>query len=128
MGKGVGIRPASCEIPAVMKPLACLCLAVCLVPEVLNAGPVYGVVFFNGSALRGASIRIECPAAKTYTGSTLDDGSYRVAVQPQGRCKFSVTSPSFKGPASADVVSVADAASYNFTVVQAGSGYELRKQ
>jgi len=39
-----------------------------------------------------------------------------------------VTSASFKGTASANVISVADAAPYNFTVVQSVSGYELRKQ
>ena len=111
-----------------MKPLVRLSLALLLVPQLLNAGPIYGVIFFNGSALRGASISIECPAVKPFTGSTLDDGSYRVPVQPQGSCKFTVTSASFKGTASANVISVADAAPYNFTVVQSVSGYELRKQ
>jgi len=111
-----------------MKPIVRLAIVLLLAPELLNAGPIYGVIFFNGSALRGASISIECPAVKPFTGSTLDDGPYRVPVQPQGRCKFNVMSPSFKGTASADVISVADAAPYNFAVVQSANGYELRKQ
>jgi hypothetical protein len=111
-----------------MKRVACLCLIVCFFPAILSAGPIYGVIFFNGNALRGASISIECPAARASVGATLDDGSYRVAVPQQGRCRFNVTSPSFKGSASADVLSLSDASPYNFTVVQSGSGYALRKQ
>jgi hypothetical protein len=111
-----------------MKRIACFCLIGCFFPALLSAGPIYGVIFFNGNALRGASISIECPAARPFTGATLDDGSYRIAVAQQGRCRFNVTSPSFKGPASADVVSLTDAAPYNFTVVQSASGYALRKQ
>jgi len=113
-----------------MRRIIFLCLVVALCPTLLWAGPIYGTIFFNGSALRGASITILCPAgAPVPPGSTLDDGSYRIAVPREGRCTLTVTSPSFPGAASADVVSLPNAAEYNFAVVQKGDGgYELRRR
>jgi hypothetical protein len=100
-----------------------------LCPTLLWAGPIYGTIFLNGGALRGASISITCAGNPTISGSTLDDGSYRIAVPREGRCTFTVTSSSFQGAVSADVVSLPNAAEYNFAVVQkGGGGYELRRR
>jgi hypothetical protein len=105
------------------------CLIVALCPALVWAGPIYGTIFFNGGALRGASISIACPGRPPITGSTLDDGSYRIDVPPEGRCTFTVTSPTFQGAVNADVVSVSNAAEYNFAVLQrGGGGYELRRR
>jgi hypothetical protein len=97
-------------------------------PAFLSAGPIYGVILFNSAALRGATISITCPGAPPVPGSTLDDGSYRVSVPRQGRCTFTVTSNTVPGGARAEVVSLQDAAQYNFVVVPAGGGYELRRR
>jgi hypothetical protein len=111
------------------KRIAFLCLFVALCPVLLWAGPIYGTIFINGHALSRASISITCVGAPAVPGNTLDDGSYRVAVPREGRCTFTVTSPSFQGQASADVVSLPNAAEYNFSVVpKGGGGYELRRR
>jgi hypothetical protein len=104
-----------------------LCLVVALFPALLWAGPIYGTIFLNGGALRGASVSIACPGGPAVSGSTLDDGSYRIAVPRQGRCTFTVTNPAF-GALSAEVVSVPNAAEYNFMVVRGNGGYELRRR
>ncbi len=97
-------------------------------PGFLGAGPIYGVILFNAKALSGAAITIACAGAAPATGSTLDDGSYRVPVRPQGRCSFTLTSASFPGPVRTEIVSLQDAAPYNFVVVAANGGYELRRR
>jgi hypothetical protein len=84
---------------------------------------------FQSRALNGAAITIVCPGAPPITGSTLDDGSYKVPVPRQGRCTFTVTSRAFSGPARTDVVSLQDAARYNFEVVAITNGrYELQRR
>jgi hypothetical protein len=60
-----------------MRRIIFLCLVVALCPALLWAGPIYGTIFFNGGALRGASISIACAGDPAVPGSTLDDGSYR---------------------------------------------------
>lgn len=112
-----------------MRRLRRLLVIAAVVPAFLIGGPIYGVILFNSKALSGASISITCPGAPPVPGSTFDDGSYRVSVPRQGRCTFTVTSRSFQGSVSADVVSLQDAARYNFEVVAAGhGGYELRRR
>ncbi len=109
-----------------MKPLAWLAAA--LLPAGLSAGPVYGVILFNAQALRGASVRIDCPGARQpATGSTLDDGSYRVQVPQQGRCTFTVRTGGLQ--TQTEIVSLQDAAQYNFEVITTGGNrYELRRK
>ena len=110
-----------------MRRLKWLFAIMAVVPGFLDAGPIYGVILFNSRALAGASIRVACPGAPPAAGSTLGDGSYRVPVPRQGKCTFTVTSPGFRGPASTDIVSVQDAAQYNFVVVAGNAGYQLRR-
>jgi hypothetical protein len=111
-----------------MRRLIGLSLVVSLFPVLLWAGPIYGTVFLNGGALRRASVSIACPGGPPVGGATLDDGSYRIAVPREGRCRFTVTSPAFPGALSADVLSVPNAAEYNFTIVRGNGGYELRRR
>jgi hypothetical protein len=99
-------------------------LIVC--PVCLYAGPIFGSIFFNNAALRGASIQISCGGSVVASGSTLDDGSYRINVPNEGRCTLSVTSNNIQ--ASADVVSSSSASRFNFVVVRRNGGYELRRQ
>ena len=103
---------------------ACLVAAALLVPAVVDAGAIYGSIFFNGAGLKGAAITIAC-GAETVKGATLDDGSYRITT-PEGRCTFTVAG-SF-GSAKAEVTSASSATRYSFEVVKGASGYELRRQ
>jgi len=90
----------------------------------VDAGAIYGSIFFNGAGLKGGAITITC-GGDSVKGATLDDGSYRI-TSPEGRCTFTVTG-SF-GTASADVTSASSATRYNFEVVKGASGFELRRQ
>ena len=109
--------------------LVFLGLFLVLFPAFLCAGPIYGSIFFNGTALRGASIAIACGGRVVASGSTVDDGSYRIIVQQSGRCTFSVTGSAFPGEAKGEIVSSSAAMPYNFAVVKGGGGrYELRRQ
>ena len=106
-----------------------LFLIAALWPPFVWAGPIYGSIFFNGAALRGAQISVSCGGRLVAQGATLDDGSYRISLAQEGRCIFSVTSPSFQGQANAEVVSSTGAAEYKFAVVaRPGGGFELRRQ
>ena len=106
--------------------IACaLAVATLLVAWPVEAGAIYGSIFFNGAGLKGGAITITC-GADSVKGATLDDGSYRLTT-PEGRCTFSVASPAF-GTVSAEVTSASSATRYSFEVVKGGSGYELRRQ
>ena len=106
-----------------------LILAAALSPAIVWAGPIYGSIFFNGAAVRGGKVDVSCGGRLAAQGVTLDDGSYRLRVEPEGRCVLSVTGPGFPGPASAEVVSSSGAAEYKFAVVpRPGGGFELRRQ
>ena len=91
----------------------------------LDAGAIYGSIFFNGAGLKGAAITIAC-GGDTVKGNTLDDGSYRVTA-PEGKCTFTVAGQPF-GSVSADVTSASSATRYSFEVVKGASGFELRRQ
>jgi hypothetical protein len=101
-----------------------LAAAALFVPSRLDAGAIYGSIFFNGAGLKGAAITIAC-GGETVKGATLDDGSYRITT-PEGRCTFTVAG-SF-GAASAEVTSASSATRYSFEVVKGASGFELRRQ
>lgn len=109
-----------------MRRLTLVCLFAVFGPVYLFGGPIFGTISFRGQALRGASINISCPGGGG-SGTTLDDGSYRVQVQVQGNCTLTVNSPA--GAVGAPVVSSPTAAQYNFAVVQRPDGsLELRRQ
>ena len=106
--------------------IACaVAAATLLVTWPVDAGAIYGSIFFNGAGLKGGAITITC-GGDSVKGATLDDGSYRITT-PEGRCTFTVASPGF-GMASAEVTSASSATRYSFEVVKGGSGYELRRQ
>ena len=101
-----------------------LAAAALVVPSRLDAGAIYGSIFFNGAGLKGAAITIAC-GGDTVMGATLDDGSYRITT-PEGRCSFTVAG-SF-GTASAEVTSASSAARDTLEVVKLASRFELRRQ
>jgi hypothetical protein len=105
--------------------IACtLAVGALLVAARVDAGAIFGSIFFNGAGLKGGAITITC-GGDSVKGATLDDGSYRITA-PEGRCTFTVAG-SF-GTASADVTSASSASRYNFEVVKGASGFELRRQ
>jgi hypothetical protein len=109
-----------------MRQILFLCLVTLLCPAFLCAGMISGSIFFESAALRKANISITCPNGSV-SGMTLDDGSYRISVPQEGRCTFTVTGPG-NIQASAVVFSYSTAARYDFVVVRAGNGYELRRR
>ena len=108
-----------------MRRLLLFSLAMLAAPGLATAGSVYGSIFFNNAAVKGAAITITC-GDQTVKGATLDDGSYRLTA-PEGRCTFTVAGKEF-GSASAAITSSSSAARYSFDVVKGGDGYELRRQ
>jgi hypothetical protein len=92
----------------------------------LFAGTIYGSIFREGAALRGAPFSVTC-GNTSVRGSTLDDGSYRINIAQPGRCTFTVAVQG-QGNASAEVMSSNGALQYNFQVVRGSGGLELRRQ
>lgn len=103
-----------------------LFLPLLLAPFALQAGPIYGSIFMDGRAVRGATVEILMGNNSQGKTVTLDDGSYRVSVNADGRCTLVVTVNDVR--AAADVISSGYAARYNFAIVKGGGGYELRRQ
>lgn len=99
-----------------------------ILPASLWAGPVYGTILFNSAALGGASINVACAGVQAATGATLDDGSYRVNVGRPGRCIFTLISKRLPGPVSTEIISLRDAALYNFELAVLNGRYELRRR
>jgi hypothetical protein len=110
------------------RPLAFVGFLLAIAPPSLLAGPIYGSIAFNGAALRGATVIVRLGGREIAREATLDDGSYRLVVQQNGRCALSVTSSAFPGEAKAEVVSSSVATQYNFVVVKGAAGYELRRR
>jgi hypothetical protein len=58
--------------------IACaLVMATLAVAWPVDAGAIYGSIFFNGAGLKGGAITITC-GGDSVKGATLDDGSYRL--------------------------------------------------
>jgi len=111
-----------------MKQLFWLFVIAGILPALLCAGPVYGTILFNSAALGGATISVACGGVQAGAGATLDDGSYRIGVRGQGRCIFTLTSRRLPGAVSTEIVSLQDAALYNFDVVVVNGRYQLRRR
>ena len=104
-----------------------LLLVISLTPVCLFAGPIYGSILdSNGRSVSQARINIVCGGA-SFPGSTLSDGSYRINVTQTGRCGFTVAVPG-AGDVTAEVVSSADAAQYNFRVAVVGGHSALLRR
>jgi hypothetical protein len=108
-----------------MRPRPWLCLAALLSPLSVLAGQVYGSITLDGKAVARAAIQINCAGAVS-SGSTADDGSYRIDVPQEGQCTLSM--PDYPG-ASAAIFSVPDPNQYDFEIVRQPNGnHELRRR
>jgi hypothetical protein len=96
-------------------------------PAVLFAGQLYGSVIFRGTGVPGAAIEINCGGSVT-PGVTVAGGAYRVNVQQQGQCSFSL--PGYAGRPSAVVFSNPNPSAYSFELIEVAGGrsYELRRR
>ena len=91
-----------------------------LVPSVVYAGQVYGTIVMDGKGVASASIEIQCGSDAVTKGTTAADGAYRINVQQQGQCTF--TLPDHAGKPAATVFSGPNPALYNFELVKGGDG------
>jgi hypothetical protein len=109
-----------------MKPVACCCLGITLLPAVLQAGILYGSVTAAGRSVSRTPVEINCDGAIT-RGLTLADGSYRINVRQQGQCNLML--PSYPNRPFAVVFSYPKPAQYDFDLVKRQDGrYELRRR
>jgi len=89
------------------------------------AGDVSGSITMDGKAVARTAVQISCGGAVS-SGTTADDGSYRINVPQQGQCTLSV--PNFAG-ASASIFSSPDPNQYHFEIVKQPNGsHELRRK
>src|SRR2546428_12581492 len=81
---------------------------------VAQAGHVYG--FFSEGGKPGPQVPIQVACAqRSYTASTLNDGSYRLLISEKGKWTFSV---SYKGQSpSTAIFSYYDPVGYDFELV-----------
>jgi len=109
-----------------MKPLAtCFAIAL-LVPAVVYGGQVYGTIVMEGQGVKSAALEIQCGKEEPVKGTTAADGSYRINVPQQGQCTLVL--PDQAGKPSAMVFSTPNPALFNFELVKAGNGYELKRR
>jgi len=104
-----------------------VCLALALViPSMAHAGQVYGTIVMDGKGVGGANVEITCGSDPAVKGATAADGAYRINVPKDGQCTLAL--PDQAGKPSAMVFSSPNPALYNFELVKAGNGYELKRR
>src|SRR4029079_10408883 len=110
-----------------MRAITYVCLAVALsIPSLANVGQVYGTIVLDGKGLGGANVEITCGSDPAVKGTTAGDGAYRINVPQQGQCTLVL--PDQAGKPSAMVFSTPNPALFNFELVKAGNGYELKRR
>lgn len=110
-----------------MRPITYVCLAVAVaIPSVVDAGQVYGTIVMDGKGVGGTNVEITCGSDPAVKGTTGADGAYRINVPQQGQCSFVL--PDQAGKPTAMVFSSPNPALYNFELVKAGNGYELKRR
>lgn len=101
-------------------------LAGILIPAQVWAGQVYGSISEGGQGRGGLEIEIKCGGVVS-RGSTAGDGSYRVNVQGEGKCAFTVAAPGIR--ASSVVFSYPNPSRYDFELAKRADGtFELRRR
>jgi hypothetical protein len=102
-------------------------LAVALaIPSVVHAGQVYGTIVLDGKGVGGTNVEISCGSEAAVKATTAGDGAYRINVPQQGQCTLVL--PDQAGKPTAMVFSSPNPALYNFELVKAGNGYELKRR
>ena len=110
-----------------MRAIRYVCLALTMaIPSVVYAGQVYGTIVMDGKGLGGANVEITCGSDPAVKATTAADGAYRINVPKDGQCTLVL--PDQAGKPSAMVFSSPNPALYNFELVKAGNGYELKRR
>ena len=110
-----------------MRPITYVWLAIIVaIPSIVHAGQVYGTIVMDGKGVGGANIEISCGSDPAVKATTAADGAYRINVPQQGQCTLVLSSQG--GKPSATVFSSPNPALYNFELVKAGNGYELKRR
>jgi hypothetical protein len=110
-----------------MRPITYVWLAIVVaIPSIVDAGQVYGTIVMDGKGVGGANVEISCGSDPAVKGTTAADGAYRINVPQQGQCTMVL--PAQTGKPSATVFSSPNPALYNFELVKAGNGYELKRR
>jgi|SRR5688572_25765830 len=110
-----------------MRAITYVCLAIALaIPSVAHAGQVYGTIVMDGKGVGGTNVEISCGSEAAVKGTTAADGAYRINVPQQGQCTLVLTDQA--GKPSAMVFSSPNPALYNFELVKAGNGFELKRR
>ena len=110
-----------------MRTITYACVALALtIPSLVYAGQVYGTIVMDGKGVAGANVEISCGSDPAVKGTTAADGAYRINVPKDGQCTLVL--PDQAGKPSAMVFSSPNPALYNFELVKAGSGYELKRR
>jgi hypothetical protein len=110
-----------------MRAITYACVALALtIPSIVHAGQVYGTIVMDGKGVGGTNVEISCGSDPAVKGTTAADGAYRINVPKDGQCTLVL--PDQAGKPSAMVFSSPNPALYNFELVKAGSGYELKRR
>jgi hypothetical protein len=95
-------------------------------PSTVLAGPLYGTIREGPNPVKSKQIEVGCPdfnqGAYHVTSRTDDSGSFRLNVEPTGRCMLRLESV-----APIAVFSSDKPLRYDFEVVQGKTGRELRR-
>ena len=100
-------------------------IVVFLAPLTAQAAQVYGSLSKGGHPLGGASVTVACESGDRDETRTDDRGAYRLFVPHTGRCTLSVPD---HGGASAAIYSFDEPVRFDFEVVPADGGFQLRKR
>jgi hypothetical protein len=106
-----------------MKRVLALVVLLLLSTATILAAQIYGSIWFNGSPLRGAYLRVDCPG-DSGQGRTDEQGTFKVYVRSTGRCTLTLTYNGTEVPFP--IASYNDPARYDLVLVQSpGRGYQL---
>jgi hypothetical protein len=105
--------------------IAVVTLVVFLAPRTVQAAQIYGALSKDGSPLGGTPVTVVCDSGDRDETRTDDRGAYRLFVAHTGRCTLSLPE---HGGASAAIFSFDEPVRFDFDVVPAGGGFQLRKR
>jgi len=106
-------------------PIAVVSLALLLSPLTAQGAQIYGSLSKGGSPLAGTRVAVACDSGDQAEARTDDHGAYRLFVAHTGRCTLSLPD---NGGASAAIYSFDEPVRFDFDLVPAGGGFQLRKR
>jgi len=105
--------------------IAAVSLVLLLSPLTAHAAQIYGALTRGGSPLAGTRVAVACDSGDHDETRSDDHGAYRLFVAHTGRCTLSLPD---NGGASAAIYSFDEPVRFDFDLVPAGGGFQLRKR